>query len=100
MVNELKSNGVNFLISSAVRFGANTGGGAHGYGVAVDFSNLYQAVGGAKTPAANLNARIQTPDYKTIAEIGIKYGWYNPWRLSDTGGTLDELWHFEYWGPA
>jgi hypothetical protein len=98
--NELKSNGVNFLISSAVRFGANTGGGAHGYGVAVDFSNLYQAVGGAKTPAANLNARIQTPDYKTIAEIGIKYGWYNPWRLSDTGGTLDELWHFEYWGPA
>jgi hypothetical protein len=98
--NELKSNGVNFLISSAVRFGKNTGGGAHGYGVAVDFSNLYQAVGGAKTPAANLNARIQTPDYKTIAEIGKKYGWYNPWRLSDTGGTLDELWHFEYWGPA
>lgn len=97
---ELKSNGVNFLISSAVRFGSNTGGGAHGYGVAVDFSNLYQAVGGAKTPAANLNARIQTPDYKTIAEIGKKYGWYNPWRLSDTSGTLDELWHFEYWGPA
>ena len=97
---ELKSNGVRFLISSAVRFGANTGGGAHGYGVAVDFSNLYQAVGGAKTPSANLNARIQTPDYKTIAEIGKKYGWYNPWRLSDTSGTLDELWHFEYWGPA
>ena len=97
---ELKAAGVNFLISSAVRFGSNTGGGAHGYGVAVDFSNLYQAVGGAKTPVANLNARIQTPDYKTIAEIGRKHGWYNPWRLSDTNGTLDELWHFEYWGPA
>lgn len=97
---ELKSNGVNFLISSAVRFGANTGGGAHGYGVALDFSNLYQAVGGSTNPNANLNARIQTPDYKTIAEIGRKYGWYNPWRLSDTNGTMDELWHFEYWGPA
>lgn len=97
---ELKANGVNFLISSAVRFGKNTGGGAHGYGVAVDFSNLYQAVRGATTPSANLNARIQTPDYKTIAEIGRKHGWYNPWRLSDTNGTIDELWHFEYWGPS
>lgn len=97
---ELKSNGVNFLISSAVRFGANTGGGAHGYGVALDFSKLYQAVGGSTNTNANLNARIQTTDYKTIAEIGRKYGWYNPWRLSDINGTLDELWHFEYWGPA
>ena len=40
----------------------------------------------------------KTDAYKKIAEIGVKYGWYNPWRLSDNAGT-DEIWHFEYWGP-
>jgi len=97
--NEMQQKNIPFLISSAIRFGANTGGGPHGYGIAVDFSNLYQLVKGSTNPTINRNARIKYPIYKQIAEIGIKYGFYNPWRLSDNSG-VDEIWHFEYWGPA
>ncbi len=99
-VNEMKLNNIPFLISSAIRFGKNTGGGAHGYGIAVDFSNLYQIVGGSKDKSINRSARISTNIYKQISTIGAKYNWYNPWRLSDNAGTIDEIWHFEYWGPA
>jgi hypothetical protein len=98
-INELRQNQIPFQITSAIRFGENTGGGAHGYGIAVDFGNLYQLVGGSTDPIVNKNARIQNPIYKQIAEIGAKYNWYNPWRLSDDAG-IDEIWHFEYWGPA
>lgn len=102
--NEMKQRNVKFLVSSAIRFGSNTGAGPHGYGVAVDFSNLYQATDpkGAETTPPNLAARISSPpsaDYKTIAGIGAKYGWYNPWRMAGPSGFA-ELWHFEYWGPA
>jgi hypothetical protein len=104
----MKQFNIPFLVSSAVRFGKNTGAGPHGYGVAVDFSNLYQLVGGSKDPNVNKNARIKYDIYSKIAFLGTKYGWYNPWRLSDSRvGTnsngdpfIDEMWHFEYWGPA
>lgn len=99
-MNELKHKNIQFLISSAVRFGTNVGGGPHGYGIAVDFSNLYQIVVGSINTTVNLNARKQNPTYRKIAEIVAKYGWYNPWRLSDNAGTVDEIWHFEYWGQA
>ena len=98
--NEMRSKNIPFLISSAVRFGKNTGGGAHGYGIAVDFSNLYSIVNGSTNLIINKNARILSPIYTQIASIGAKYGWYNPWRLSNSSGTIDEIWHFEYWGPA
>jgi hypothetical protein len=62
----------------------------------IDFSNLFI---GTSNPQSNKEARINNPNYKLIAEIGALYGWYNPWRLSN-GGKSDELWHFEYWGPA
>ena len=97
--NELKSKNIPFSISSAVRFGRNVGGGAHGYGVAVDFNNLFQLVNGSENPTTNLNARKKSKIYEQIALIGTKYGWYNPWRLSDVKGQ-DEIWHFEYWGSA
>ena len=108
---ELDSKGINYQVSAALRWGKNTGKGAHGYGLAVDFNNLYQdAKAQAKSPkkyndvkkvAASLEARKQSSTYKEIAKIGKKYGWYNPWRLADASGTEDELWHFEYWGdPA
>jgi hypothetical protein len=29
---------------------------------------------------------------------GPKYGWYNPYRLCDGKGKMDEAWHWEYWG--
>ena len=97
--NEMVTAGIKFRVTSALRFGSNVGGGVHGYGLAVDFGNLWRLVGGAETNIPNKNARIQNPVWKQMAEIGAKYGWYNPWRLSD-GARQEELWHFEYWGPA
>jgi len=108
---DLDSKGVKYQISAALRWGKNTGAGPHGYGLAVDFNNLYQdAKTYAKNPkkydditkvAANLEARKNSSTYKQIAESGKKFGFYNPWRLADGGGSVDELWHFEYWGdPA
>lgn len=102
--NEMVAAGIKFRVSSALRFGGNVGGGVHGYGIAVDFANLYRLVGGVYKaedggPKINLNARITQPVWKQMAVIGAKYGWYNPWRLSDVRG-MDELWHFEYYGPA
>ena len=97
---ELDSKAVPYSIASAVRFGTNTGGVAHGYGVAVDFGNLNALVGGAIDAETNLNARIKYKVYRDIAQAGIKYNWFNPWRLSDVTGKYEEIWHFEYWGPA
>ena len=77
---------------------ASPGSSPHGFGGALDFGNLYRIVGGATTAKPNLKGR-KTEAYKQIAEIGAKYGWYNPKRLADNYGT-DEIWHFEYWGPA
>ena len=96
---ELNTNGIPWRCTSAVRFGGNTGGGAHGFGIAVDFGNLWRVVKGSHAPATNLPGR-ETKIYEDIATAGAKYGWYNPWRLSDVKGTYDEIWHFEYWGPA
>ena len=77
---------------------ATPGSSPHGVGGALDFGNLYRIVGGSGKPQANLEGR-KTEAYKQIAEIGAKYGWYNPKRLADISGT-DEIWHFEYWGPV
>jgi len=112
-VTELEASGIPYRISSAYRNyqqqsnltsnqknAASAGSSPHGWGGAVDFGNLYQRVGGSTNPTINLNARVAatTDSYTLIAQIGSKYGWYNPWRLSDNRG-VDELWHFEYWGP-
>jgi hypothetical protein len=112
-VTELEANKIPYRISSAYRDykqqanlvsnqnnAASAGSSPHGWGGAVDFGNFYQRVGGSTNPIINLNARVAatTDSYTLIAQIGSKYGWYNPWRLSDSRG-VDELWHFEYWGP-
>jgi hypothetical protein len=77
---------------------APAGSSPHGWGGAIDFGNLYQLVGGSPDPKKNLEARKKYEIYKQIAAVGAKYGWYNPWRLSDIMGKQDEIWHFEYWG--
>jgi hypothetical protein len=112
-VTELTNNKIPYIISSAYRDykqqaslaknqnnAASAGSSPHGWGGAVDFGNLYRLVGGSTNPARNLNGRVKPEpgSYTLIAQIGAKYGWYNPWRLSDNAG-VDELWHFEYWGP-
>jgi hypothetical protein len=112
-VTELTNNKIPYIISSAYRDykqqaslaknqnnAASAGSSPHGWGGAVDFGNLYRLVGGSTNPTRNLNGRVKPEpgSYTLIAQIGAKYGWYNPWRLSDNAG-VDELWHFEYWGP-
>lgn len=59
-----------------------------------------------KTGAGALNDRL-TEDWKIVAILGARYGFYNPERLSDNTkddaslkSKLDEAWHFEYWGPV
>lgn len=113
-VTELTNNKIPYSISSAYRdykqqaglattqreSAAPAGSSPHGWGGAVDFGNLKRLVGGSVKPIDNLNGRVSTSpnSYTLIATIGAKYGWYNPWRLSDNAGE-DEIWHFEYWGP-
>jgi len=108
---EMIAKGVPYRVSSAYRSQrqqagiaggrtvAKPGRSAHGVGGALDFQNLYRLVGGTGDPKVNLEQGRKTGDYKQLAEIGAKYNWYNPWRLSDNRGT-DECWHFEYWGPV
>jgi len=101
-IQEMDQKNVNWMLTSALRFGPRTGGGPHGLGLAVDFGNLHRElekydIKGSKLPKANKELRINSQTYKDIALIGAKHGWYNPWRLSDVGGE-DEVWHFEYWG--
>ena len=111
---ELENKGIEYRITSAYRNqddqsalsnppkkgAAAAGSSPHGWGGALDFGHLYQLVGGSSNPKENKKIRIIKPQYKQIAEIGVKHGWYNPWRLSDGEGEVDEIWHFEYWGPT
>jgi len=71
-----------------------------GGGGAIDFGNLFGLVDGSPNPKINLEARKKYKIYEQIASVGTKYGWYNPWRLSDVSGKQDEIWHFEYWGSV
>ncbi len=93
-------NNVNYLLTSALRFGTRTGGGPHGLGLAVDFGNLYAELAnydksGSTKAKPNRQLRINSQTYKDIATIGAKHGWYNPFRLCK---GFSEVWHFEYWG--
>ena len=97
---DLDANKIPYLITSAFRFSTRTGAGSHGLGIAVDFSNLYGLVNGSTSPIVNQKVRIEEPVYGQIFQLGIKHGWYNPWRLADGAGKVDEVWHFEYWGPV
>ena len=108
---EMRATGIAYRVSSAYRSSnhqngisggrtvAKPGRSPHGIGGALDFGNLYQLVNGSGDPNVNLEQGRLNPAYKQIAEIGAKYNWYNPWRLSDFVG-IAECWHFEYWGPV
>jgi hypothetical protein len=107
--NAAKSAGFNWTLSSAYRsfqhqsgLGSNStvaspGSSPHGWGGAIDISELRQAVGGSGAPYVNSLVRQNNPLYKWMAENGPRFGWYNPYRLAD-GSGLDECWHWEYWG--
>jgi len=76
---------------------AKAGSSPHGWGGALDISELYRAVGGSGNPATNAQVRENNRLYKWLATNGPSFGWYNPKRLAD-GAGVDECWHFEYWG--
>ena len=111
-MDEISSVGAAFTISSIYRSyadqkrvfdtypkgqAANPGKSNHGWGIAVDISELYLS-GGIKKYDLQRNIRAGNK-YKLIAGIGKKYYWYHPYLLRNNDGT-DETWHFEYWGPA
>jgi hypothetical protein len=90
---------------------ATTPGGAavpghsnHGWGRAIDISELYQkcaavgkALGQVKTEGA-VNAKVRQSDlFRFLATHAPKFGWYNPSALCD-GKRTDEAWHWEYHG--
>ena len=76
----------------------------HGWGRAIDISELYQkcaavgkALGQVKTEGA-VNAKVRQSDlFKFLATHAPKFGWYNPAALCD-GNRTDEAWHWEYHG--
>lgn len=76
---------------------ATPGYSSHGWGLAFDDQDLYSSAGGSTNPQTNLKGRKSSAKYKWMSKNGPKFGWYNPWRLSDNAGS-DEMWHWEYWG--
>jgi hypothetical protein len=104
-----KSAGIGWTITSAYRsvshqssLGsgstiAKAGKSPHGWGLALDFGELYRAVGGSGVPSVNKQGRETSSLYRWLSNNAPKYGWYNPYRLAD-GNGVDEMWHWEYWG--
>lgn len=93
------------LKSASVARGGNgvapVGSSPHGMGRALDFAELFAAAdNGSTTAASNRKVRETSNLYKWLAANGPKFGWYNPKRLADGQGKIDEAWHFEYWGYA
>ena len=82
---------------------AKPGTSKHGWGTALDispFNRMAKYVNGRKsTPAGNLDGR-KTQFYFKVGTVMAKHGWYNPWSIADNTGSVDELWHWEYWGPV
>lgn len=81
------------------------GSSPHGWGVAVDISELckmqQQKARSLKMavakPAPAQYVRTNSSLYKWLSQNAPLYGWYNPYRLADNSG-MDESWHWEYWG--
>jgi len=67
-------------------------------GLAIDIGELYRLVNGSGSLSKNATARSNSKLYKYLAKTGPQYGWYNPIRLADGAGSVDECWHWEYWG--
>ena len=82
---------------------ASAGNSVHGIGLAVDIGELYRAAGGKGAAEDNgiaINRRIRENSklYQYLAKTGPSFGFINPYRLADNAGTVDECWHWEYWG--
>jgi hypothetical protein len=109
LVEAAKKDKVSFTLTSAYRDRAHqkslgkkktvakVGSSAHGWGGAIDISELFAEVAGSGDPKVNARGRARSALYKWFSINGPKYGWYNPYRLADMSG-IAEMWHWEYWG--
>ena len=80
---------------------ATAGSSPHGWGMALDISPFNQLIDSSPRSALAPNRVARTTEfYRKVGEIMAKHNWYNPWRLADNAGTMDEVWHWEYWGTA
>jgi len=80
---------------------ATAGSSPHGWGMALDISPFDQLIDSSPRSALAPNKVARTTEfYRKVGEIMAKHNWYNPWRLADNAGTMDEVWHWEYWGTA
>ena len=80
------------------------GSSLHGWGTAIDISELYRLAersintqAGETILSPSVHARIRSSDplYKWLAVNGPKYGWVNPsWARNNQ--IPDECWHWEY----
>ena len=117
---QAKKDKISFVISDAYRSYANQerlyikygedsaakpGSSIHGFGCAIDFGEIAAdariTAGNVKLrarPAVNKIVRAKNPIYRWLSVWGPKYGWYNPYRVCDGKGKMDEAWHWEYWG--
>jgi hypothetical protein len=117
---QAKKDKISFVISDAYRSYANQqrlyikygedsaakpGSSIHGFGCAIDFGEIAAdariTAGDVKfraRPAVNKIVRAKNPIYRWLSVWGPKFGWYNPYRLCDGKGKMDEAWHWEYWG--
>lgn len=84
---------------------AKPGFSAHGWGLALDFSEIC-GVQQSRAKALKVSRAAAAPAkytrensklYIWLSQNGPKYGWYNPYRLAD-GKGMEEAWHWEYWG--
>ena len=74
---------------------AKPGTSNHGWGIAID---MYWGVRTSMNKDIdNRPSAYKHPVYQWFFNNGHLYGWYNPIKLRDDGGT-DEWWHWEYYG--
>jgi len=90
---------------------ATPGKSPHGWGIAVDIQQLFTETKVAQglsptskvipsTLAANAKVRKNSALYKWMEANAGAFGFVNPPLLRDNAGTMDETWHWEYWGPV
>ena len=83
---------------SGKNLAAKPGNSPHGLAIAVD---MYWGVKIAMTKDYDKRpSGFKHPVYKWLLENAGKYGWFNPQKLRDDSGKMDEWWHWEYHGTS
>lgn len=78
------------------KYAASPGTSVHGLGLAVDmFWGVKTKTGKSYTDRP---VGYRHPNYQWFYKNAWKFGWYNPEKLHDDAGSIDEFWHWEYKG--